>query len=300
MKLSVVIPTCDRPEKLRECLRRVTTQAAATYEVIVSDDSGTDGARSVVKEFPDAQWMQGPRRGPAANRNRGASRAQGEWLVFLDDDCLPEEGWLAAYEAAAGSAVDVLEGRTECPLEDRFAFYEIVENLAGGAFWSCNLAVRRDKFEELGGFDEDFTQACAEDMEFAWRMRSRGLRSGFVEKARVAHPPRRMGLGDLLKRTASHRWVLLYRLKTGQGPGLDCLAAEVMADLMVREFLDSLRLVFHLRREGEWRRIKGRALEALWRWVSLPLFMPYYVCWEMRWRRMLAGEAKKVQVKVNE
>jgi len=287
MKLSVVIPTCDRPGKLQECLRRVLSQAPGSYEVIVSDDGRKDAAQA-----PDGvRRVQGPRRGPAANRNCGARQAKGEWLVFLDDDCLPEEGWLAAFEAAA-PGTDVMEGRTECPIENRFAFNETVENLNGGAFWSCNLAVRREKFEEMGGFDEDFTQACGEDMEFAWRMRKRGLKSVFVETARVTHPPRRMGVGELLERTAAHRWVLLYRLKTGQAPGLDCSTARVVADLLMREYLDSLRMVFHLRRDGG-KRIKGRILEMLWRWVSLTGFLPYYIYWEIKWRRMLAG---KVQV----
>lgn len=284
MKFSILIPTCGRPDQLSECLRRVMSQQAESYEVIVSDDSPAPGPRP---EAARVQWVQGPRRGPAANRNCGARRATGEWLVFLDDDCLPEAGWLAAYGEAAADSADVLEGRTECPLEDRFGFYDIVENLKGGAFWSCNLAIRREKFEELGGFDEDFTRPCAEDMELAWRMRERGLRSVFVDRARVTHPARRMGLADLIKRTAWHRWVLLYRLKTMQGPGLGSSPVRAVAELVWREWLDSLRLVFHLRREGERTRIKGNVVKVLWRWVSLPAFLPYYAYWEMRYRRML-------------
>jgi GT2 family glycosyltransferase len=284
MKFSIVIPTCERPEQLRECLRRVMRQAGGS-EVIVSDDSRTDGPRGVVAEYPGARWVEGPRRGPAANRNSGARQAAGEWLLFLDDDCLPEEGWLAAYEAAASAEPDVLEGCTECPMEDRAGFDDIVENVSGGAFWSCNLAVRRERFWELGGFDEDFTRACAEDMEFAWRMRQRGLRTVFVREAKVIHPPRAMGAADLVRRTAAHRWVLLYRLKTGMGPRLGSSPGRVAADLVLREHLDNLRMSVHLLRER--RRIQGRALWVAWRWVSLWAFLPYYLYWEIRWREML-------------
>ena len=257
--------------------------------MIVSDDGRTNGARRVVAEFPAVQWMQGPRRGPAANRNCGARQAKGEWLVFLDDDCLPDAGWLAGYREAAAKDVEVLEGRTECPLEDGFEFYEIVENLRGGAFWSCNLAVRRARFEELGGFDEDFTRACAEDMEFAWRMRKRGLRSKFVPGALVLHPPRWMGAWDLMKRTAAHRWVLLYRLKTGQGPRIGCSTFEAVMGLIAREGVDTLRMIYHLWRDRDAGRTKGRSLEVIWRCVSLPGFLTYYLYWELRYRWMLEG-----------
>jgi GT2 family glycosyltransferase len=209
-------------------------------------------------------------------------------MVFLDDDCRPEKGWLAAYEEAAAAATaannaEVLEGRTECPMEDGFAFYEIVENRTGGAFWTCNLAVRRESFVELGGFDEDFTSACAEDMEFAWRMRARGLRSVFVEQAAVTHPPRRMTFAALVKRTAAHRWILLYRLKTGQGPGLDCSPPQAAAALVLRESVDKLRTICHLRRDR--RRIKARTVDVLWRCLTLIGFLPYYIYWELKYRR---------------
>jgi GT2 family glycosyltransferase len=288
MKLSVVIPTCDRPAQLRECLRRVMRQQGAEYEVIVTDDGRLSAPPDAME---GARWVQGPRRGPAANRNSGARHATGEWLVFLDDDCLPEEGWLAAYSAAAAPGVEVMEGRTECPDGDSWALREIVENLNGGAFWSCNLAVRRDRFEEMGGFDEDFTQPCAEDMELAWRMRQRNLRCVFVHDARVTHPPRRVGPRRLLRRMAAHRWVLLYRLKTGIAPGLECNRAWAALELAAREWLDTLRMLSHLRRPGE-RRLKGRTLEALWRCAMLPAFLPYYLCWDARYRCMLAARAR--------
>jgi len=273
MKFSVVIPTRDREEQLRECLRRVMPQAGEC-EVIVTDD-GT-AAQKVVEEFPNARWVQGPRRGPAANRNCGARAAGGEWLIFLDDDCLPESGWLAAYRAAAIDNVDVLEGSTECPLKDEFSFHEVVENLDGGAYWSCNLAIRRARFEELGGFDEEFTEPAAEDMELAWRMRQRGLRRVFVDPARVVHPARGQSLAGLMKRMAMHRWVVLYRIKTGQSRGV--------AALLAREIVDCLRMTYQLLRER--RRPKGRAMAVCARWATLWLFLPYYACWEIRWKRL--------------
>jgi hypothetical protein len=108
----------------------------------------------------------------------------------------------------------------------------------------------------------------------------------------MTHPPRQMTPRDLLRRTAAHRWILLYRLKTGRGPGLECSAARAAMDLVAREYLDNLRMILQLARRP-WR-IKGRSLELLWRCASLAGFMPYYLYWEMKWRRMLkAGSGSK-------
>ena len=69
MKLSVIIPTCDRPERLKECLERVLKQSGS-YEVILTDDGRTRGT------WPEGvRYIEGPQRGPAANRNCGAHDA---------------------------------------------------------------------------------------------------------------------------------------------------------------------------------------------------------------------------------
>lgn len=82
------------------------------YEVIVSDDGRESTAKAMMAErFPWARWVPGPQRGPAANRNNGAKQAEGEWLVFTDDDCLPQAGWLEAFFKNLHEA-EVLEGRT--------------------------------------------------------------------------------------------------------------------------------------------------------------------------------------------
>src|SRR5690606_21029723 len=96
MKLSVVIPTCDRPDALQACLQCLETNQQlrrTDFEIIVSDDSRKQLATEILHHaFPAVKWIEGPKRGPAANRNAGAKVANGEVIVFLDDDCLPQPG----------------------------------------------------------------------------------------------------------------------------------------------------------------------------------------------------------------
>jgi glycosyltransferase involved in cell wall biosynthesis len=103
--MSVIIPTCDRTESLARCLEQLRGGA----EVIVSDDGQTTATRELISaRFPNVKWYQGPRRGPAANRNHGVRHAVGEWLAFVDEDCIPDETWLEEI-ARAISASDVIE-----------------------------------------------------------------------------------------------------------------------------------------------------------------------------------------------
>lgn len=195
MKLSLIIPTCRRPDELRNCLQAVTRQAEALGEIrpeiIVTDDSPDAAGRSICGAWSQVIYVEGPRRGPAANRNQGARRATGEWIIFLDDDCLPLSGWLAAYvEAMRRTSCRVLEGKvvTNAVLgSNEFA----PANLTGGLLWSCNFALRREFFLQIGGFDEHFPFAHLEDVDLRLRLEKAKIPWEFVPDAAVYHPPKK-------------------------------------------------------------------------------------------------------------
>jgi len=191
---SLIVPTCNRPELLRKCLDAVAAACAAhAIEVVVTDDS-SDGAteRLVAQNYRWARWVKGPRKGPAANRNLGSRASSGRWLFFTDDDCIAEGGWLAAFIESIRRAPDcrVFEGKTVADRERRRLDEEAPVNLAGGYLWSCNMAIRRDLFDELGGFCESFPYAAMEDVDLRMRLQARGERFAFVETAVVCHPYR--------------------------------------------------------------------------------------------------------------
>jgi GT2 family glycosyltransferase len=169
--------------------------AAEYYEVIVTDDGSRSCAREMLAQsYPWAKWAEGPKRGPAANRNNGAKYAQGSWLVFTDDDCLPADGWLAAYyEAAKPSDVSVLEGKTAPTGVHLRVDMECPANEHGGYLWSCNMAIKREVFNGIGGFDLRFPGPCLEDVDLRVRLRALDIEVKFIPEALVLHPwrPRR-------------------------------------------------------------------------------------------------------------
>ncbi len=193
-RISVVIPTYQRNDLLAKCLAALapgTQHTVGDYEVIVTDDGRTNTAEQLVHEqFPWAIWTQGPQRGPAANRNHGASLAQADWLAFTDDDCIPRPGWLKALLTATASGHSVYEGRTTTDLPIKGPRWQAPVNESGGYLWSCNLLLTRELFNQLDGFDEAFPYPHQEDVDLRIRIKQLGQSWSFVPEAEVFHPQR--------------------------------------------------------------------------------------------------------------
>jgi glycosyltransferase involved in cell wall biosynthesis len=195
--LSVIVPTRDRKDLLAamlEALDRVTA-AAGELEVIVVDDGSTDGTA----EWLDARRGPFPLRvvrierpaGPAAARNRGAAEARGEVLGFLDSDVLVHPGWWqAAKPHFTDPRVAAVEGATgQPPGSPRpTPFTNLVVNLDGRRYLTCNILYRRSVFLEHGGFDERFKLADREDTDLAFTVLEHGGQVRFEPKCRVDHP----------------------------------------------------------------------------------------------------------------
>lgn len=214
MKFSVIIPTCNRNDLLSSCLELLQKRNqtySGDYEIIVSDDSKDNGAKSFIQnEFPWVKWVEGPKAGPAANRNNGAKLAVGEWLVFTDDDCLPQKNWLLSYDhsISMNSSGLVFEGKTMAD-RDRERFNEVSPiNMTGNKLWSCNFAINKLFFIKLNGFDEGFPYAAMEDVDFYYRVIAKSALI-FVQEALVIHPWRTTKpFGNLKRHLFSQKYFL--------------------------------------------------------------------------------------------
>jgi GT2 family glycosyltransferase len=194
MMISVVVPTCHRPDLLSRCLERLApgtqTLPADQYEVLVTDDGVETAERLLAERFPWAKWGAGPRRGPAANRNAGAKRAAGEWIAFTDDDCVPDANWLKTFADAVHPGCRAYEGKTTWEAGITTPLDHSPVNYDGGCFWSCNILMHRDLFFALGGFDEAFPYPYFEDADLRDRIVASGETFEWVPGAVVDHPPR--------------------------------------------------------------------------------------------------------------
>jgi glycosyltransferase involved in cell wall biosynthesis len=213
MLLSVIIPTFKRHETLTTCLKHLAPEVqnlpSDLFEVIVTDDAPDNDTRdSLNRDFPWVLHNCGPQKGPASNRNSGANSARGEWLIFLDDDCLPQSSFLSGYIDAIKKNPDylVFEGRTSAERPKVSLDEEAPINDDGGFLWSCNFLIKRKLFFEVGGFCELYPYACMEDVDFREQLKEKDIKFLFVPKASVIHPWRVMTPDDkfLKVRMVSH------------------------------------------------------------------------------------------------
>jgi GT2 family glycosyltransferase len=191
MFISVVIPTYNLLEDCIKNLDPAVQNPSCTYEVIVSDDKVPSDAKIMLAEkYPWAIWVEGPHKGVAANRNNGVKHAKGDWIVFIDNDCIPAENLINTYIKAIGDNPEILvyEGRISADREKRHFLEEAPINETGGYFWTCNVMLKKDYFENvLKGFDENFYM-YQEDADIRERIKLDGQPIFFLTGAFVIHP----------------------------------------------------------------------------------------------------------------
>ena len=180
-RVSVIIPTYNRADLVRQALASVKAQTYRDFEIVVVDDGGTDGTCEVLSAWREIRVLRhAGRRGVSAARNTGIAAARGEWLAFLDSDDL----WLPDKLARQ---IFLLEGQPElliCQTEETWVRRGVRVNkplshrkMAGRIFLPsltrCMISpsaviLNRRLFADHGGFDP--TLPAAEDYDLWLRL----------------------------------------------------------------------------------------------------------------------------------
>lgn len=170
-RVSIVIPTCNRPELLKRALNSVLNQTYQDFEIIVVDDGQKESAEDVVGQFNGERIKyikHAERKGGAVARNTGIKSAQGEFIAFLDDD----DEWLPEKLEVQ------MRGFENTPTDVGFCFsairttYEDREKVSGvpdgigdylelslrrfKGFMTSTLIIKKYVFDKVGFFDEGF------------------------------------------------------------------------------------------------------------------------------------------------
>lgn len=209
---SLVIPVYDQFAHTLACLRALAEHPPATaFEVIVVDDGSRDETADALPQIEGLRYHRRAQNGGfIAACNDGAALARGDYLIFLNNDTIPQPGWLEAllgtFDAEPGTGLVGAQllypdgrlqeaggvvfadgsgwnyGRFESPDDPRFAYLRDCDYASGAA-----IAIPRALFASLGGFDRRYAPAYYEDTDLAFAVRAAGHRVVYQPAARVVH-----------------------------------------------------------------------------------------------------------------
>lgn len=196
---SIIVPTYQRRDMVCEAVSALSRLGYdGPIETIVVVNGSTDGTAEAVARL-DCSWPMrvveiDPNRGPAGARNRGASEAAGNILLFLDDDMICEPDLVQQHARMYREGADAVAGNI--PLHPKSPPGVLTDAVASAAVWkqraeltpfeiyAGQLSVRKSVFDALGGFDEEFAAGGGfgnEDVEFGARL---------LERFDVRHNPK--------------------------------------------------------------------------------------------------------------
>ena len=282
--VSVIVVNCNGAEDLSECLRSIRDSQPEPLEVIVVDNGSTDGSDAVIKgaslmsAIPIRCVALEENLGPAAARNIGVARAQGEYLAFLDNDTVVNSDWLVEALATM-SQLGAACVQCKLVLKANPDLLDSVGYLAGPLGFprhlvrigepdreelrvprmlfgvkSAAMVMAREAFERAGGFDPTFF-IYGEETDLCWRIMRTGGKIALAPTSIVRHrsagtkvfmAPR---AADLLYRCGTRNYIRVvaknapwWRLLTDL-PGQILVWAAVSVFLQLRGDADSARLV---------------------------------------------------------
>jgi len=195
--ISVVVPTKNSEGFLEQCLRTIKEQTYKNLEIIVVDNNSTDKTKEIAKKYTKLIFNKGPER--STQRNYGASKARGDYLLFIDSDmeltknvvkdCIrriqnTDIGGLIIPEESFGKGF-----WARCKTLER-SFYVGVDWIEAARFFP------KDVFNQVGGYDE--TQISGEDWDLNQRVGEKH-RLGRI-KSYIKHNEGDLSLLNLLRK----------------------------------------------------------------------------------------------------
>ena len=207
MKYSFIIPVYNRPDEVDELLDSLTRQTIRDFEVVVVEDGSSVPCKEVVDKYAarlTIHYYNKENSGPGQTRNYGVERANGEYMLILDSDCILPKKYLEMVEAdlqrqkadAFGGPDRAHESFTDVQKAINYAMtsFFTTGGIRGGKkkldkFYprSFNMGVRKDVYQALGGFSK---MRFGEDIDFSIRIFKGGYQCRLFPEAWVWHKRR--------------------------------------------------------------------------------------------------------------
>ncbi|MGK6352558.1 glycosyltransferase [Parapedobacter sp. DT-150] len=204
MQLSIVVPVFNRPVEVRDLLQSLTQQTDTDFDVVIVEDGSTDTCQSVVEAYAPTlrlRYTYRPNAGPGQARNTGSELAKGDYLIFVDSDCVLPSRYIATirqslaldYADAFGGPDRAREDFT--PLQHAINYsmtsFFTTGGIRGGSEKldkfhprSFNMGYSKEVYAQTGGFS---TMRFGEDIDMSIRIIDAGFRTRLIKEAYVYH-----------------------------------------------------------------------------------------------------------------
>ena len=210
MKYSIIVPVFNRPDEVDELLESLCSQTLKDFEVVIVEDGSQKPCKDVCDKYAgilDLHYYNKENSGPGQSRNYGVERAQGEYVIILDSDVVLPNGYLAAVNSQLSilnSQFSIAFGGPDAshpsftPVQKAISYsmtsFFTTGGIRGGKakldkFYprSFNMGIRRDVYQELGGFSK---MRFGEDIDFSYRIVEAGYQPRLFPDAWVWHKRR--------------------------------------------------------------------------------------------------------------
>jgi glycosyltransferase involved in cell wall biosynthesis len=215
LKISIIVPVYNRPVEIRELLESLTEQTNKDFKVIIVEDGSTFKCDHICEAFKsklNLNYYYKINSGPGQSRNYGFEKAQGNYCIFLDSDCvLPPQYFEHVHKALSNQYVDAFGGPDEA--HKNFTVLQKAINYSMTSFFttggirgnsekldkfyprSFNMGYSRTVFETTKGFSK---MRFGEDIDMSIRILAAGFKTRLVKEAFVYHK-RRTNLRQFFK-----------------------------------------------------------------------------------------------------
>lgn len=196
--ISIVIPVYNSERTIDRAIEACQAQNYPTdrFEIIVVDDGSQDNTEKIVKSY-DIRYVRQRNKGPASARNTGWKNAKGNYVFFLDSDCIPERDWLSkTMEHYKREDIVCVGGRygianensllATCIYTEFLVRYSRIPRFAK-YIGSHGYSFRKDFLERIGGYNEEYTAASGEDNDLAYRILELGYKPMFDQEIVIHH-----------------------------------------------------------------------------------------------------------------
>jgi len=215
LKISLIIPVYNRPGEVQELLQSLTLQSDQGFEVIIVEDGSSESSLKVVEAYGgqlDIKYFFKANSGPGPSRNFGCKEAGGDYMIFLDSDCVIPPDYCKIVKESLGSSLADAFGGPDRAHPDFSRFQKAINfsmtsflttgGIRGGTEKmgkfhprSFNMGISREVYNSTGGFSK---MRFGEDVDFSLRILEKGFRTALIKDAFVYHK-RRSNLRQFFK-----------------------------------------------------------------------------------------------------